>query len=143
MGLYTIKQSLKPNSHESPKTKQPIYLYRLCHIWNNGSGYICTNFNICIMSHYNTTNLEGKELQSAENKAQALEKKILAFFREFPQSGFTPWDVLAYCCKDKNLIGSVRRAMTNLTTKEQLRKTDVRIMGKAGASNYTWKLNKQ
>jgi hypothetical protein len=92
------------------------------------------------MSYFNTNGETGQTLKDSENKAQALEKKILEFFREFPQSGFTPWDVLAYCCKDKNLIGSVRRAMTNLTTKEQLRKTDVRIMGKAGSSNYTWKL---
>lgn len=87
-------------------------------------------------SHHDTTNEQWETLDYLEVKAVKLETIILVFFKQHPNKLFTPiavWKAL----NEKYLIGSVRRAITNLTPK-YLTKTEEKIKEVYGSSNYQW-----
>jgi hypothetical protein len=89
------------------------------------------------MSWHNTTNESNvRELnQHAKNQEDA----ILNWFKEDSARIATPFQVL----EQMNLncpITSVRRAMTNLTTRGELRKTGIKVKAKYGKRNYLWTL---
>lgn len=89
-------------------------------------------------SFHNTIELEGEELLKAEDKAIGLEGEILLVFGYNPQVGYTPWQIYEKL-NGRHLIGSVRRAITNLTKRGILEKSDERVESKY-SKNYTWKL---
>jgi len=90
-------------------------------------------------SFHNTIDYTGELLLKAEQNARKQEDKILIFFVSKPGERFTPFEiqkaVLPYAP-----VTSVRRAMTNLTTKGYLIKTDDQKLEEWGKHNYLWKL---
>ena len=89
--------------------------------------------------HYNTTNLSGAELETANNTAETQQQEILKFFKAHPRHSFTPLEVWRQLgCRYRET--SVRRAITNLTAADCLEKTDVKIIEQYGGLNYKWRL---
>jgi hypothetical protein len=91
-------------------------------------------------SFHNTIKLEGRPLAKAEGKAIKLEHQILAFLKNKPNQKFTPWEINDVF-PDK-LIGSIRRALTNLVRdiEEVKDTTGTKEMReeRAGSPNYLW-----
>tara|TARA_R110000782_G_scaffold166254_1_gene258173 strand:+ start:173 stop:475 length:303 start_codon:yes stop_codon:yes gene_type:complete len=90
------------------------------------------------MSYYNTNQEEGFELLQSKKKAQTQEEVILTLFNKKVFLSPSPDDVRDVC--NTYPITSVRRALTNLTDKGLLVKTDRFKMGKLGKKTHTWSL---
>lgn len=89
---------------------------------------------------YNTTNLQGNELRTAEQKTRSQEELIMEFFKGNPYLEASPETVQVLCpfLNDPPLT-SVRRGMTNLTKAGKLIKTDNQEIGRYGAKTHLWK----
>ena len=96
------------------------------------------------MSQYffNTINFSGKELEKANAKAAKQEDLILALFKANPDKKLSPSQVHTIFGRKYQLyppITSIRRAMTNLTGRLELIKTDEMIPGLYQLPEHTWK----
>jgi hypothetical protein len=89
-------------------------------------------------SFFNTTNESGDKLKSYMEQALTQEELIMCVFRD-EKRPLTPDEVQGIALKGTPLT-SVRRAITNLTTKEQLVKTVIKREGSYGRDTYCWKL---
>lgn len=89
-------------------------------------------------SYYNTNSLAGNDLGLAEANAKGQEADILKFFRARPNQLLTPEDASA-AVSSRTPLTSVRRAMTNLTIKGLLTKTERMRQGKYGKPIHFWK----
>lgn len=90
------------------------------------------------MNHYfNTNNEEGEELDKSEEHAKTQEEKILEFLDSHSGS-YTP-DEIHRLVLPNAVLTSVRRALTNLTTKGKLEKTSEMREGNYGKKVHTWK----
>ena len=91
------------------------------------------------MTYYNTTNLSGNELSESKVKAFSQEEIIYSFMKDNENLMFTPFEinkiVLPNCP-----ITSIRRAMTNLTNRNKLEKTEYCRNGDYNKKNYLWKI---
>ena len=94
------------------------------------------------MSYHNTTNLQGEELKKAKRNAFTQEEVILDIFED-KEVRLTPSDVWTmYCSEFKEApLTSIRRAITGLTGKGKLVKTDKMREGEYGRLEHCWKLN--
>lgn len=91
-------------------------------------------------AYYNTTNLAGEQLRLEVNNAVSQEEEIIGYFKSFPFSGFTPFEIQSAVFSKNVPITSVRRAMTNLTNRNILIKTTEKRIGDYGKGCYCWKL---
>lgn len=91
-------------------------------------------------SYYNTNNLDGEDLGKAELSAKGQEADILKFFRARPGLLLTPEDASA-ALSSRTPLTSVRRAITNLTIKGLLTKTERMRQGKYGKPIHFWKIS--
>ncbi len=90
-------------------------------------------------SYHNTTGEEPEEVNRRDGKAKKQEEVILKFFAEHPDEGFTPREVYAKLSWQKHgELTSLRRGMTNLTNRKQLRKTDEKRDGEKGHPETVW-----
>ena len=89
------------------------------------------------MTYYNTNNEEGQELLTSRVNATKQEDIIYLLFDN--DSYFSP-DMIKTLLVQDYPITSIRRALTNLTDKGLLEKTDKMVMGKYGKKTHTWKL---
>lgn len=90
------------------------------------------------MTYYNTTNESGSDLKQYQQSALTQEDIIMSFFSR-NLGRYTPADVHEQCFGDgRTPVTSVRRAMTNLTGKGKLRKTNIKQIGPHGRRSYTW-----
>lgn len=100
------------------------------------------------LSFHNTTNLKDEELKEAEIKCSKQEREILEYYNGFnaydwSELGVPPsmvWRNVFGGKEGKTLLTSVRRAITNLTKKGYLRKTDIKVKGPYGAKEHCWEL---
>lgn len=90
--------------------------------------------------HHNTTNESGTTLDRMESKAATQDEMVLALFQKHPMMNFTPSEVHAAVLPGAPQT-SARRAITNLTTRGLLRKTDQKYMGPYGRPEFAWTLN--
>ena len=88
---------------------------------------------------HNSTNLTGRDLQSAQTKARSQSEIILAYFQRLPGLWLTPFEVQILVLPNAP-ITSVRRSMTDLTKAGKLRKTGIMAKEKYGALNHKWRL---
>lgn len=88
-------------------------------------------------AYHNTLPIHGKALETAEAKAQSLEVMILKYFSDHSSQGFTPPEVQLVFGQQWPLT-SVRRSITNLTTKGFLITTGERRPGLFGSDNNVW-----
>lgn len=89
--------------------------------------------------YYNTTHLQGEELQQKESRVYSQEMTILNIFRAHPR--LSPFELLDLYPDPKPPITSIRRGINNLTKQGRLTKTDRKSIGDYGALNYIWELN--
>jgi hypothetical protein len=92
------------------------------------------------MSFYNTTNEAGRTLEEFESIAGKQEREILSFFKLHWHREMSPsyvWQTL-YGPAGAPLT-SVRRAISNLTTKGHLEQTNNRQLGIFGRPEKLWK----
>lgn len=92
------------------------------------------------LSYYNTTGLSGDELKDSVANAFNQEELIYQLFKRHPSLG--PSQVVKLL-EFRYPITSVRRAITNLTTKRLLIKTEVQRIGLYGKPEYIWALPEQ
>jgi len=91
------------------------------------------------MSYYNTNKERGRELFNSEYKAQNQEELILSLFNT--GSLLSPDEILDICNQHYSYpITSIRRALTDLTSKGLLIKTNSFRMGRYGKKTHTWTL---
>jgi len=89
--------------------------------------------------YFNTTKLKGEELSHEKKRIIKQEDIVMAFFEEYPRRQFTPHEV-HNACMSQAPVTSTRRAMTCLTDKGKLRKTDEQKTGNWGKKTHTWVL---
>lgn len=90
-------------------------------------------------SFYNTINLAARDLTIAQECALGQERRILRFFiQQGNKKSFAPSDVHSLVFSKSILITSVRRAMTNLTNRDDLLKCATMIQGPHGKPEHLW-----
>lgn len=90
-------------------------------------------------SYFNTNRLSGDDLRQAELDANAQEAAVVAVFKRLRKS-LAPhevWDASPELSKAP--LTSVRRAMTSLTDRGVLIKTDRMVMGIYGKPVHLWR----
>lgn len=93
--------------------------------------------------YYNTNKERGLQLLSSKEQAKYQEGLIFRFFFMRPKHHYTPFQVKRHIFELRSTpITSVRRAITNLTKRGLLIKTDVMAIGDYGKPNHTWILNR-
>jgi hypothetical protein len=93
---------------------------------------------------YNTNKEKGEELKASKVKALSQEERILDLFHEDRRYfSHSPSEVRGFLKRRYMGVGpltSIRRAMTNLTIKGKLVKTDKMVRGPYGKNEHLWKL---
>jgi hypothetical protein len=92
------------------------------------------------MSYYNTTSEAGAALAGSHADANQQETAIMALFRR--HGTLTPWQAHALLGGHYE-ITSVRRAITDLTSRERLAKLPALRKGPKGKSEHFWTLAEQ
>ena len=90
-------------------------------------------------SFHNTIDLRGEQLARAHARAATQEEIVLGIFHASHKGLLTPEDVLRLM-PARTPITSVRRAMTNLTERGQLVKTEHFTLGQYGVRVHYWSL---
>lgn len=97
------------------------------------------------LHYFNTTDLEGKELQESICKALRQDAKILEFFKKNPQVKLTKYEVLDNLLQ-ANIIDartpetSIGRALNTLMKGGYVSKLDEFKIAKYGKRNHLWQL---
>jgi len=91
------------------------------------------------MTFHNTVNAIQPELFEYQAKAQTQEDEIAAFFRLW-RRGWSPSEVWTHLFSSRAPLTSVRRAISNLTAKGVLERTETKRQGVYGRLEYVWKL---
>jgi hypothetical protein len=100
-----------------------------------GGGYV---------TYFNTNCETGEILCYSETQTEHQEDVVLWFFRRYPTLLFTPEEVhTATLIVTGAPLTSTRRAITNLTQRGLLEKTDTLRRGSYGKMTHTWKLNRR
>lgn len=89
---------------------------------------------------YNTTNQSGEALAKEYKNCNKQELSVLSLFMANPTEFYTPFEVQRQVMRNSP-VTSTRRAMTNLTQKGYLIKTNKQKQGEFGKPNYCWTLN--
>ena len=90
-------------------------------------------------NHHNTTHLAGEVLHEADAHALSQQTRILHWFQENWHREVTPCQVQQLVMPEA-LIGSVRRAISNLTEAGELERTTNKRTGAHGSECYLWRL---
>jgi len=90
-------------------------------------------------SHYNTTDLEGDDLQQREAQAKTQEEIILDHFVKNRDNLLTPEQLIGVV-PHGTPITSIRRAFTNLKKASKIVKTDIKKPGMYGMVVHCWRL---
>lgn len=90
------------------------------------------------MTYYNTNKESGETLKESQVKAFSQEHVILSYIKK--QNGKVTSPSLLSMFFDSWPMTSIRRALTNLTNKGYLIKTDQMVDGVYGKKEHVWKL---
>jgi hypothetical protein len=92
-------------------------------------------------SYFNTNQENGEVLKESRNSANRQENLIYAFFQKNFREAFSPEDIYLKVYNESVVpLTSVRRAITNLTKKGKLFKTNIQVQGMYGKKISLWKL---
>jgi len=91
------------------------------------------------MPYFNTNNESGETLKQSKLNALTQEQFVLNIFDIHSDRSFTPFEIQKFM--PDTPITSIRRAITCLTDKDLLAKTDEMRVGQYGKYTHTWKLN--
>ena len=92
--------------------------------------------------YYNTNEETGTTLNSSRNNAVKQEDLVLGIFQRYRAQNLTPEEVSDALEQDGHVypITSIRRAITDLTNKDVLKKTDYMRMGSWNKMTHAWRL---
>ena len=95
--------------------------------------------------YYNTTNEKGSLLKRNIIHAANQEQLTLAVFQTYSNDNLSAYDVWQFLIDNESIneqtpLTSIRRAITDLSNKDTLVKTHMKVLGAAGRSTYTWRL---
>ena len=73
------------------------------------------------------------------------EQLTLAVFQTYPNDNLSANDVWKFLIENETIneqtpLTSIRRAISDLTNRNRLVKTDKKVLGGAGRKTYTWRL---
>ena len=88
---------------------------------------------------YNTNQESAEELQESRSRAKTQEGMIWEYFRDNPYVELTPFEIKSVL-QMRAPITSIRRAITDLTNKDVLKKTDYMRMGSWNKMTHAWRL---
>ena len=91
-------------------------------------------------SYHNTNHLTGNDLAEAEKTCQTQEEKVLKVFASNPEKALSPEQVRQMAYLQNRPLTSIRRAITNLTEKGMLLKTNQMTIGMYGKPVHCWML---
>lgn len=91
------------------------------------------------LSYYDMTNLQDQDLFREQINAESQEARVFNHFINHRRFEFTPFDILHQVFDDAVPVTSVRRAITNLTDRGQLVRTNNKRPGDYGKLCYTWR----
>ena len=91
------------------------------------------------MSYYNTNSESGETLTTSRIRVNIQERDIISVFNGRPGRKMTPFDVQDDVGHHVP-ITSIRRAITNLTSRGVLTKSDAMKLGRYGKMNHCWEL---
>jgi hypothetical protein len=93
-------------------------------------------------SFYNTTGETGRTLDPFAHKATDQETEVLAYFVRYRHhhAGFTPSEVWRAIYGELTPLTSVRRAISNLTARGALLKTERKRLSGYGRPEHVWTL---
>jgi len=89
------------------------------------------------MTYYNTNKESGETLKNSRKKCETQEDEILEFAQECGHR-LSPSHVWVFLFCRKIPLTSVRRAITNLTNRGLMTKTDYMVDGVYGKKEHTW-----
>jgi len=96
------------------------------------------------LDFYNTTNLTGEELAQERANCKGQEKDVLDLYHRHNETAASPEDIhqhYNYLKGDNRTpLTSIRRAITTLTKKGLLVKTDEHKIGQYGKKIYLWRV---
>lgn len=96
-------------------------------------------------NYFNTTNETGPDLKRNEAHNESQNKRVLWTFRHCETAaGYTPRQVhrrINNVLEPNIDLSDVKRAITVLTKKGKLIKTDHKVIEEKGRPNFLWKLN--
>ncbi len=100
---------------------------------------------LIVTSYHNTTDSVQPDLGKYEKKAKSQEDQILEWFKTDAAlagvgKGFSPSVIKAILFLNTAPLTSIRRAMTNLTNRGELVKSDRQRKGPFGRPEYEWRL---
>lgn len=90
------------------------------------------------MDYFNTNQETGATLENSIAAARRQQERILAIFRYFAGSCFSPEEIHKVFSQNVPLT-SIRRAITNLTKAGKLEKTPHMTFGKYGKKVHMWR----
>ena len=95
-----------------------------------------------ITSYFNTTKETGKQLFQSKVKSHSQEEAIMDIFLNRGLINMAPSNVWSiYCAEFKDVpLTSIRRAITSLTNRYKLVKTDEMRIGIYGKLEHCWRL---
>jgi len=91
--------------------------------------------------YFNTNNEKGMQLMASEQKAANQECQIIQIFLRYDADELFSPEVIHNMLDGISPLTSTRRAMSNMTKKGLLIKTDEMVTGVYGKLTHTWKLN--
>lgn len=99
------------------------------------------NMNSVVESFYNSINLMGVELETAQIKCTRQEYRIFQIFKS--GNAYTPFEIQEIYQRQfpEVPITSIRRAITNLESKGVLKKTQTMKAERYGKPNHKWVIN--
>jgi len=92
--------------------------------------------------YYNTTKTTANKLKKFVKTNKGQSKLILELFKINPKLELSPFEVQTALKRLRLLnapITSIRRAITDLTTEGNLKRTDTRKLGPYGRDSFCWK----
>jgi hypothetical protein len=89
--------------------------------------------------YFNTNNETGETLNQSRSRALSQEDVIYRFFMDNPREELTAFEVKAKL-RMRSPITSIRRAITELTSKGRLEKLDKMKKGEYGKNCHCWRL---
>lgn len=102
---------------------------------------IFKNIKTTVETFYNSINLMGVELETAQIKCTRQEYRIFQFFKT--GIAYTPFEIQELYQKQypEIPITSIRRAITNLESRGFLKKTESMKAERYGKPNHKWVIN--
>jgi len=95
------------------------------------------------MDYYNTTEIKETELHHIRSESRNQEDLVIKYMQLYPGRNWSPSEIwIEVFNRKEGILNSVRRAITNLTSKGKIFKTNKQREGPYGRPEYIWTIEK-